>query len=109
MAWFAWTKRPDIAGRQLEAWLSRVLIPVEPSSGFIGRLRARLVTYQGRKFPTGWLVVAVAVSLLLVIASVVGQVVRVLVVILAILAAVGRQRQERRREASPGEMEAGPS
>lgn len=109
MAWFAWAKRPEVSGKQLEAWLSRVLVPVEPSPRFIGRLRARLVTYQGRQFPPVWFVVAIGASLLLVIASVIGQAVRVLVAITAILAAAGRKRQERAKEASPVEIEAGPS
>ncbi len=108
MVWLTWARRPEVNGKQLEAWLARVLVPVEPNPRFVGRLRARLVTYQGRKFPPVWFVVAVAASLLLVIASVTGHALRILIAIAAILAAGGRRRQEAAGEARPAKIEVKP-
>ncbi len=98
MTWFAWARRPEVKGKQLEAWLAKVLVPVEPSPRFVGRLRARLVTYRGRRFPPVWFVVAAGAALLLVIATVLGQAVRLVVALVAIVAAAGRQRSARPEE-----------
>lgn len=95
MTWLAWARRPEVNGKQLEAWLAKVLVPVEPSPRFVGRLRARLVTYRGRRFPPVWFVVAAGAALFLVVAAVLGQAVRLVVALVAIAAAVARQRSAR--------------
>ncbi len=91
MLWFAGARHPGVSGKQLEAWLAQVLVPVEPSPRFIGRLRARLVTYQGRRFPPVWFVAAACASLLLVIGSALGQAIRLILALAAIVAATRQQ------------------
>lgn len=95
MTWIAWMRRPGGNGKQLEEWLARVLVPVEPSPRFVGRLRARLVTYQGKRFPTVWFVAAAGAVLLVVIASVLEQAVRLVVALAAIVGAASQQRFDR--------------
>ncbi|MEW6566711.1 MAG: hypothetical protein AB1449_00805 [Chloroflexota bacterium] len=100
MALFAWAGRSELSGKQLEAWLSRVLVPVEPSPRFMGSLRARLVTYQGQQFPSVWFVVGVAASLLLILGAVVTHAIRTLLAVGSVVATV---RQRRRAEAVSAE------
>ena len=49
--------------RQLELWLQNALTPVEPSTRFIRRLRAGLVSYQGSGLILEWKVIAAVVAL----------------------------------------------
>ncbi len=82
---------------QLIDWLEQVLQPVEPSRRFLRRLRARLVTYQGGRLPSGWLLV-VAGGLILVIAVIsLGIALRFLIGLLSLLG-LGRETRRRRKK-----------
>jgi hypothetical protein len=63
---------------QVESWLEQILIPVEPDARFIRRLRARLVTYQGSKLSSGWMVVVVLATTLLFAITAFGLLIRIL-------------------------------
>lgn len=82
---------------QLIDWLEQVLQPVEPSRRFLRRLRARLVTYQGGRLPSGWLL-AVAGGLIFVIAVIsLGIALRFLIGLLSLLG-LGRETRRRRKK-----------
>jgi hypothetical protein len=88
--------------RQMEAWLRQTLRPVEPPSGFVTRLRARLVEVQGRARVSPWLFVLVIASLAFLVAAGIGASVRLLLAVLAVLGVIGRRPPERRHTAVSG-------
>lgn len=85
--------RAEMNAKQLEGWLSRVLVPVEPSPRFVRRLRARLVMYRGRHFPPLWFGVAALASILLIAVGLLTSLIRILVIISGGLASRRRARQ----------------
>ncbi len=86
---------------QLIDWLEQVLQPVEPSRRFLRRLRARLVTYQGGRLPSGWMLV-VAGGLILVIAVVLlGLMLRLFLGLLNMLGFDREQRQRPKEDIRP--------
>lgn len=84
----------------LEALLSEALVPVEPRSRFVRRLRARLVHYRGEGPLTGWTVVMlVATGLMVVIASL-GIVLRLALGLMALIGLASRRREQRVKRAA---------
>ena len=82
---------------QIEGWLQRVLIPVEPSPQFINRLRGRLVHVRGERGVNLWTMVVLGVGLMLVVAAWMGLALRLM---LALIGAIGLYSQ-RRAQRSP--------
>ena len=82
---------------QLIDWLEKVLQPVEHSRRFLRRLRARLVTYQGGRLSTGWLLVVTGGVILVIAALLLGLTLRLLLA-LANLLGIGRDRRKRRNK-----------
>jgi hypothetical protein len=64
---------------ELEAWLTQVLVPVEPNPRFLKRLRARLVVYQGGGLFSGWMILVVLATALLLAITALGLLVRLIV------------------------------
>ena len=62
----------------VEALLSDALIPVDPNPRFAKRLRARLVNYRGGRPFSGWTAIVVVASVVLLVASLVGFILRFL-------------------------------
>jgi len=57
-----------LSTKEIELWLSRTFIPVEPSDAFVRKLRARLIKYHGKQPFSGWMVIgAVAMALMLLL------------------------------------------
>lgn len=82
---------------RLEAWLEEALVPVEPTTGFVHRLRARLVDYRGRGGLSPWMfVVILGVSVVFLIAALSASA-RVLLTLLGVLGVVERQRRLKKR------------
>jgi hypothetical protein len=79
--------------RQLESWLEQALVPVEPSARFLKRLRARLVTYHGGRLFSGWMVIVVLASALLLALTLVGVLLRITLAGVALIAALVRRRR----------------
>lgn len=52
-----------IAQGDLEAWLGRVLVPVEPGEPFIARLRGRLIELRGARPTRGWTLLLIGLGL----------------------------------------------
>jgi hypothetical protein len=86
--------------RQLELWLQNALTPVEPSTRFIRRLRAGLVSYQGSGLIFEWKVIAAVVALILVTAASLGVALRIILAFLGLLGIVNRTRRKGRDSAS---------
>lgn len=86
---------------QLIDWLERVLQPVEPSRRFLRRLRARLVTYQGGRVSTGWLLVVTGGVILVIAALLLGLTLRLLLALLNMLGIGQAQRRRRKKDVQP--------
>ena len=57
-----------LSTKELELWLSRTFISIEPSDVFVRKLRARLIKYHGKQPFSGWMVLgAVAMALMLLL------------------------------------------
>lgn len=82
---------------ELEAWLGRVLVPVEPPERFTARLRARLVELRGARPPGGWMPLLAALVLVLGAAVWLGTAVRLIAAGLTVLGLL----LERRRKLRP--------
>ncbi len=79
--------------KQLEAWLAQVLVPVEPNPRFLRRLRARLVIYQGRGLFSGWMMVVVLATALLLAITMLGLLIRLLLGWLNLIGMIGRKKR----------------
>ena len=92
-------KTPTMISRhEMESWLSRALVPVEPDQAFLRRLRARLVDYRGRRPVTVWALVAVLAAMLLILAGTLGFVLRLTITVLGLVGWIGRARRRRLAE-----------
>jgi len=62
------TGAKGLSTNELESWLSRTFIPIEPSDVFVRKLRARLIKYHGKQPFSGWMIIgAVAMALMLLL------------------------------------------
>ncbi|HEY42880.1 MAG TPA: hypothetical protein G4O11_02745 [Anaerolineae bacterium] len=80
--------------KDLEARLAQILVPVEPNPRFLKRLRARLVTYQGGGLFSGWMIVVVLATALLLAITALGLLIRLILGWLNLLGFIGRKRSE---------------
>jgi len=60
----------------VEALLADVLVPVDPRPRFTKKLRARLVNYRGGRPFSGWTAIVVVASVVLMVASLLGMLIR---------------------------------
>jgi hypothetical protein len=85
---------------ELEAWLGRVLVPVDPGERFVKRLRGRLIELRGARPTRGWIPILVVIGAGLALAMWLGVALRLALVGLAvvgILAGRDRRAQDRKR------------
>ncbi|HEX9680119.1 MAG TPA: hypothetical protein VGA32_01600 [Anaerolineales bacterium] len=82
---------------RLEAWLEEALVPVEPTTGFVHRLRARLVDYRGQGGLTPWMLVVILGAMVVFLIAALSASARVLLTLLGVLGVVQRQRQLRKK------------
>ncbi len=92
--------------KKIEAWLEQSLVPVEPSPAFVRRLRARLVTVQGDRMFSPWMLILILASMLILIATWLGLGMRLL---LALLSLFGLMERRRRQTPLQGELIEGSS
>jgi hypothetical protein len=59
-------KHGQIGNKELEQILAKTLVPVEPRSRFVKRLKARLVHYHGGTLFSGWMIIVVIATIVLV-------------------------------------------
>jgi hypothetical protein len=62
--------------KDLEARLAQVLVPVEPNAGFVRNLHAKLVIVEGQRKFSGWMVLVVLATMLLVLITWIGLILR---------------------------------
>jgi hypothetical protein len=84
----------NLRRKDLEAWLAEVLVPVEPNPRFLRRLKARLVTYQGSGPFSGWMIVVVFATAILLAITTLGLITRLILGWLALIGLLGRKRTE---------------
>jgi hypothetical protein len=83
---------------KLEAWLEEALVPVEPKTGFVHQLRARLVDYRGRGELSPWMLVAILGTIVVFVIAALSAAARLLITVLGLLGFLQqRQRQVRNR------------
>jgi hypothetical protein len=80
---------------QIEGWLKRVLVPVEPSPQFINRLRGRLVHVRGERGINLWTMVVLGVGLLLVVSAWMGLALRLLLALIGVIGVYSQRRAQR--------------
>ncbi|MEX0788822.1 MAG: hypothetical protein WD906_08480 [Anaerolineales bacterium] len=85
---------------KVEAWLQEALVPVEPKSGFVHRLRARLVDYRGRGVASPWMLLALLGAVVLFLIAAVNAAMRLIVALFGVVTAIRRQRRNRSRSPS---------
>lgn len=84
-----------ISTKDLESWLSKTFIPIEPSEIFISRLRAKLVKVHGRQPFSSWMVIgAITMSLMLLLTGL-GLVLRVLLLITGMMGFLNKNKGEK--------------
>ena len=86
-----------LSTRQLEGWLERALVPIEPHPRFGQRLRARLVQVHGRGLPPTTAVIMAVATAFLLLAAWLGLAARIVFNLLGMLGLIERRRQEHAR------------
>lgn len=81
-----------ISTKDLETWLSRAFIPIEPSELFIRKLRARLFKYHGKRPFSGWMVVGALAMALMLLLTWLGLALRVILLIVSLLGFIDRKK-----------------
>jgi hypothetical protein len=87
-------RKRKLKRKEIEAWLADVLVPVEPNPRFLRRLKARLVTYRGKGLFSGWMIVVVFTTVILLAITALGLITRLILGWLALLGLIGRNRTE---------------
>jgi hypothetical protein len=80
---------------ELEAWLGRVLVPVDPAEPFIARLRARLVELRGARPTRGWIAIVAAVGAVLAVLMWLGVALRLVLVGMAFVGYLASRRRSK--------------
>ena len=84
---------------ELEAWLGRALVPVDPGEPFVTRLRARLIELRGARPTRGWIVIVAIIGGGLALAMWLGLALRLALVGMAFVGIlVGREQRSRQRK-----------
>jgi hypothetical protein len=81
----------------LETLLSQVLVPVEPNSGFVHNLRAKLVLVDGQRKFSGWMILVVLGTMLLILVTWIGLILRFILGWVGILNRIASRRRDGNR------------
>lgn len=81
----------------LEAWLGRTLVPVDPGEPFVSRLRARLVELRGARPARGWTLLLVGLGVAVVVALWLGAAVRLVMTAMAIVGILEHRHQAQKK------------
>ena len=79
--------------KRMEELLSDIFVPVEPSVQFVQRLRARLVTYSGEGPFSGWMIVVVIATAILLAVTSVGLIIRILLAWVSLIGLFSHRRR----------------
>lgn len=83
--------------KDLESLLSQVLVPVEPNSGFVRNLRANLVLVDGRRRFSGWMILVVLGTMLLILVTWIGLILRFILSWVGVLNRIASSRRDGKR------------
>jgi hypothetical protein len=81
---------------ELEAWLGRVLVPVEPGEPFVTRLRGRLIELRGARPTRGWVALVAVIGAGLALAMWLGVALRLTLLGMAFIGILAGRKQGRR-------------
>jgi hypothetical protein len=84
-----------ISTNDLETWLSKAFIPIEPSEVFVRKLRARLIKFHGKQPFSGWMVVGALAMALMLLLTWLGFALRVILLIISLLGFMDRRKRGR--------------
>lgn len=96
-----------LSTKDLESWLSKTFVPIEPSEVFISKLRAKLVKYHGKQPFSGWMIIgAITMSLMLLLTGL-GLILRILLLLTGMMGLLNRNKREggKRAVAAPTAIE----
>jgi hypothetical protein len=85
---------------ELESWLQRVLVPVEPSERLAQKLKARLVTLRRAGPADGWMILGLVLTVVVLLVAWMGITLRVALGILALLGLVNGGPRNKSRQSS---------
>jgi len=84
---------------ELEAWLSRVLVPVDPGEPFVTRLRGRLIELRGARPTRGWIIMVAVIGAGLALAMWLGVALRLALAGMAFIGILaGREQRAKARK-----------
>jgi len=83
----------SLSKNRMEELLSDIFVPVEPSVQFVRRLRARLVTYSGEGPFSGWMIVGVIATAILLAVTSVGLIIRILLAWVSLIGLLSHRRR----------------
>ncbi len=86
----------SLSTKELELWLSRTFIPIEPSDVFVRKLRARLIKYHGKQPFSGWMVIGAIAMALMLLLTWFGLGLRMLLLLLSLIGVKDRRKRDRR-------------
>jgi hypothetical protein len=91
------SRASSLSRSELEKWLAEILVPIEPESAFIHRLRARLVTFKGQRRISAWAFLVAGAAILLILTSWVNLALRVVLGVISLIR-LGRTIRPRRQK-----------
>jgi hypothetical protein len=90
---------------ELESWLQRVLVPVEPSERLAHKLKARLVTLRRAGPADGWMILGLVLTVVVLLVAWMGITLRVALGLLALLGVVKGSRRGKSRPSSVASLQ----
>ena len=83
----------SLSKQRMEELLADIFVPIEPSVQFVQRLRARLVTYSGKGPFSGWMIVVVIATAILLAVTSVGLIIRILLAWVGLIGLLSNRRR----------------
>ena len=92
--------------KELETWLSKSFIPIEPREVFVRKLRARLFKVHGKQPFSGWMVIGALAMALMLLLTWFGLALRIILFIVSMLGLMDRRKRgQARNMAGPRAVE----
>jgi hypothetical protein len=86
-------KRRQMDNKEIERILAETLVPVEPSTRFVKRLKARLVHYRGGNIFSGWMILVAAATIILVAVTIIRLILRGISLWAGLISNLGRKQR----------------
>jgi hypothetical protein len=91
--------KSSVSTKQLEEWLTQVLVPVEPSEVFIRQLKTRLLKIRGHQVFSIWMLIGVMAMIMVFMLTWLGSLLRIFFLITGMFVS-RRQRNPKGRKFS---------